>query len=57
VEEIRRLINAKTKKDAVRRALPIEERLARSKALADAIGPSDPAYDMKVDMDRMWRGR
>ncbi|MBV8189410.1 MAG: type II toxin-antitoxin system VapB family antitoxin [Alphaproteobacteria bacterium] len=64
-EEVRRITNAKTKTEAVRRALqvqladarramPLRERLARSKALADAIGPSDPAFDMKSFTDDMW---
>jgi len=66
-EEVRRLTRAKTKTEAVRRALeaclaearrtaPLEERLARAKALADAMGPSDPDFDMKVYTDEMWGG-
>ena len=64
-EEVRKLTKAKTKTEAVRRALeaqlvearrrqPLRERLARSKALADAIGRSDPAFDMKAYTDEMW---
>jgi antitoxin VapB len=64
-EEVRRLTNAKTKTEAVRRALeaplaqarraaPLEDRLARSKALADALGTSDPSFDMKAFTDEMW---
>ena len=64
-EEVRRLTKAKTKTEAVRRALeaelakarraaPLEERLARSKALADALGTSDPGFDMKAYTDDMW---
>jgi antitoxin VapB len=64
-EEVRKLTKAKTKTEAVRRALqtqltesrralPLTERLARSKALADAMGPSDPAFDMKTYTDEMW---
>jgi antitoxin VapB len=64
-EEVRRLTKVKTKTEAVRRALqaqlvearrvlPIKDRLARSKALADAMGPSDPAFDMKAHTDEMW---
>jgi antitoxin VapB len=64
-EEVRRLTKAKTKTEAVRRALqaqlaqarramPLKERLARSKALADAMGPSDPSFDMKAYTDEMW---
>ena len=64
-EEVRRVIRAKTKTEAVRRALrlqldearrglPLRERLARSKALADAMGSSDQAFDMKRFSDEMW---
>jgi antitoxin VapB len=64
-EEVRKITKAKTKTEAVRRALqaqltearrltPLRERLARSKAFADAIGPSDPAFDMKAYTDEMW---
>lgn len=64
-EEVRKLTNAKTKTEAVRRALeaqlaevrrkrPLKERLARSKALADALGRSDPKFDMKTYTDEMW---
>ncbi len=63
-EEPRQLTGAKTKTEAVRRALqtqlaearrvvPLRDRLARSKALADALGPSDPDFDMKVYADDM----
>ena len=65
VEEVRKLTKAKTKTEAVRRApkaqlaqarraAPLEERLARAKELADAIGPGDPGFDMKVYTDEMW---
>jgi antitoxin VapB len=64
-EEVRKLTKAKTKTEAVRQALrsqlaqarrtlPIRERLARSKALADAMGPGDPTFDMKAYTDEMW---
>lgn len=64
-EEVRRLTNAKSKTEAVRQALkaqlaqarraaPLEDRLARAKALADAMGPSDPGFDMKAYTDEMW---
>jgi antitoxin VapB len=64
-EEVRKLTKAKSKTEAVRRALqaqlaaarralPLKDRLARSKALADAMGPSDPAFDMKAYTDDMW---
>ncbi|HXE26830.1 MAG TPA: type II toxin-antitoxin system VapB family antitoxin [Roseiarcus sp.] len=64
-EEVRKLTKAKTKTEAVRRALkaqlaearraaPLEDRLARAKVLADAMGPSDPRFDMKAYTDEMW---
>ena len=64
-EEVRKLTKARTKTEAVRRALqaqlaearralPLRERLARAKALADAMGPSDPAFDMKAYTDEQW---
>lgn len=64
-EEVRRLTNAKTKTEAVRRALqaqlvetlkalPARSRLTRSKALADALGPGDPNFDMKSYTDELW---
>ena len=33
------------------------ERLARSKFLANAIGPNDPAFDEKSFSDEMWEDR
>jgi antitoxin VapB len=64
-EQVRKLTKAKTKTEAVRRALkaqlaqarraaPLEDRLARAKELADAMGPSDPSFDMKAYTDEMW---
>ncbi len=64
-EEVRKLTKAKTKTEAVRsalraqlrearRALPLRERLARSKALADAMGRGDPGFDMKTYTDELW---
>ncbi len=66
-EEIRKLTKAKSKTEVVRRALqnqltearralPLKERLARSKALADLMGPSAPDFDMKAYTDDMWDG-
>ena len=66
-EEVRKLTKAKSKTEAVRQALrqqiaqarqalPVKERLARSKALADAMGPSDAGFDMKAYSDEMWGG-
>lgn len=67
-EEARRLTGAKTKTEAVRsalqariaqvrRTLPLKDRLARSKALADAMGPGTPGFDMKAYTDEMWDER
>jgi antitoxin VapB len=64
-EEVRKLTKARTKTEAVRRALqvqlaelrraqPIRERLARAEALADAMGPGDPAFEMKRFTDDIW---
>lgn len=64
-EEVRKLTKTKTKTEAVRRALqaqldealralPLSERLERAKALADALGPRDPDFDMKRYTDEMW---
>ena len=64
-EQVRRAIKAKTKTDAVRRALqtqlaqarrslPLKDRLARAKALADAMGSNDPTFDMKAYTDALW---
>lgn len=64
-EEVQKLTKARTKTDAVRRALqnelartrkalPLRQRLARAKALAHAMGPNDPSFDMKSFTDEMW---
>lgn len=64
-EEVQKLTKARTKTDAVRRALqnelartrkalPLRQRLARAQALADAMGPSDPSFNMKSYTDEMW---
>ena len=64
-EQVRKAIKAKSKTEAVRRALqtqlaqarralPLKDRLARAKALADAMGSNDPAFDMKVYTDALW---
>ncbi|MDL2397411.1 type II toxin-antitoxin system VapB family antitoxin [Rhizobium mayense] len=63
--EIQKLTNAPTKTEAVRQALkhelararkelPLRERFARAKAMADALGPNDPNFDMKAFTDEMW---
>jgi antitoxin VapB len=36
------------------RLLALQERLARAMALADAMGPNDPDFDMKAFTDAMW---
>lgn len=64
-EELRRVTHARTKTEAVRaalqaqlaaarRAMPLRERLARSKGLADAMGSGDPPFDMKAYTDELW---
>lgn len=64
-EEVRKATRAKTKTDAVRAALQAQlvrsrqaltgpERFARSLALADALGPADPDFDMKAYTDELW---
>ena len=64
-EEVRKLTRAKSKTEAVRRALqaqlaearravPLRERLQRAKAIADAMGASAAAFDMKAYTDEMW---
>lgn len=64
-EELRRLTRAKTKTEAVRHALqarldevrratPLRDRLARSKAMAARLGPGDADFDMKRFTDQMW---
>ncbi len=64
-EEVRKATNARSKTEAVRnaltaqlaatrRALPLRERLKRSQAMADALGPFDPDFDMKAFTDEMW---
>lgn len=67
-EEVRRVTRARTKTEAVRsalqaqlararRELPVRERLGRARALADAMGPSDPDFDMKAFTDELWDER
>ena len=65
--EVQAMTGASTKTEAVRLALqheierhrkstPLRERLAKATALAEAIGPVDPAFDMKVFTDALWDG-
>lgn len=65
-EELKEAMKAPSKKEAVRVALQHElERVAntkprrrlnfeKSRAMADAMGPGDPDFDMKKFMDEMW---
>ena len=63
--ELQKALKTPTKKEAVRVALqnelerarqkrPLLKRLARAQAMADAMGPSDPDFDMKRYTDEMW---
>jgi antitoxin VapB len=63
--EVQAITGARTKTDAVRIALqheiernrrctPLRERLAAAKAIAQQIGPVDPAFDMKAFTDALW---
>ena len=65
--ELQAMTGASTKTEAVRLALqheierhrkstPLRERLAKATALAEAIGPVDPAFDMKVFTDALRDG-
>jgi len=64
-EEVQKLTKARTKTEAVRQALqnelartrknlPLRDRLARAKTLADAMGRNDPTFDMKTFTNEMW---
>jgi antitoxin VapB len=63
--EVQKATRAPTKTEAVRKALqhelerarqalPLRKRLAKAKALADAMGSGDPDFDMKKYTDEMW---
>jgi antitoxin VapB len=63
--ELQQLLKAPTKTEALRTALrhelertrakaPMKERLAKARALADAIGPSNPKFDQKAFADELW---
>ena len=63
--ELKEVLKAPSKKDAVKTALQNElqrarrertfsERIKRAQAMADAMGPSDPNFDMKKFTDEMW---
>ena len=62
---VQRLAGTRTKTEAVRLALqrelgrieaerPLEERIAKSMALADAMGTGKSDFDMKAFTDEMW---
>lgn len=64
-DKVKEALNAPSKKEAVRIALEHElDRVAkanrlrldftRAQAMADAMGPSDPAFDMKKFTDELW---
>ncbi|MEL7464881.1 MAG: type II toxin-antitoxin system VapB family antitoxin [Pseudomonadota bacterium] len=64
-DQLKQATGAPSKTDAVRRALrdaleretskkPLLERLAPVLAEADAMGPTDPDFDMKRFTDEMW---
>jgi antitoxin VapB len=64
-EDAVKYLGAANKTEAVRQALkaaiaearakvPIEERIKEAQALADKLGPYDPTYDHKADMDDLW---
>lgn len=63
--ELQSVTKASSKKEAVKLALrneldrarrrnPFDDRFVRAMAIADAMGPSDTALDMKRFMDEMW---
>lgn len=41
----------------VRESLPLTGRLDKALAIADAMGPTDPAFDMRRFSDEMWEGQ
>lgn len=64
-EDAVKFLHAENKTEAVRQALkaaiaearakmPLEERIADLQDLIAALGPSDPSYDHKADMDDLW---
>ncbi|MGK6312521.1 type II toxin-antitoxin system VapB family antitoxin [Neorhizobium sp. DT-125] len=63
--ELQQLLKMPTKTEALRLALrhelerarakvPVKERLAKARAMADAIGPSNPGFDQKAFTDELW---
>lgn len=66
--ELQRLTGARSKTEAVRGALrrsladarsrlPLRQRLEGAKAMARAMGETDPDFDMKAFTDAMWGER
>ncbi|WAP71057.1 type II toxin-antitoxin system VapB family antitoxin [Jiella pelagia] len=67
-EEVRRATNAENTTEAIKLALmhelerlqrqrSFEERNAEVMAMADALGATDPQFDLKRFSDEMWKGR
>ncbi|MCE7027982.1 type II toxin-antitoxin system VapB family antitoxin [Jiella avicenniae] len=67
-EEVRRATNAESATEAIKLALrhelerlqrqrSFEERNAEVMAMADALGETDPQFDLKSFSDAMWAGR
>ncbi len=63
--QLQKALKAPSKTEAVRIALqrelarvqqdrPLRERVAKSQAMAEAMGTSDPAFDLKTFTDEMW---
>lgn len=64
-EDAVKYLGAENKTEAVRMALkaaiaearakiPLAERIKEAQAMIDAMGPSNPDYDHKADMDDLW---
>lgn len=51
-QKVRKLATLRAKTAAVHHAQ--QQRLVRAKAMAEAMGPGDPDFDVKADMDEMW---
>lgn len=64
-EDAVKFLGAANKTEAVRQALkaaiaearskiPLAERIKEAQAMIDALGPPNPDYDHKADMDDLW---
>lgn len=64
-EDAVKFLGAANKTEAVRMALkaaiagakakiPLAERIKEAQAMIDALGPPNPGYDHKADMDDLW---